>query len=883
MPEGFFKNYIPKPKRTTSRSLDSCESCGLYRNCHSPKMEYTGEGKRKVLIVAEAPGQTEDREGIQLIGRAGQVLRDFLSSLDWDLDRDCWKTNALRCWPGKGNPTPTLKQIRSCHPYLIQTIKELKPKVILLLGKEAIRSYLLDRVSVGNLTKWRGWIIPDQEIQSWVCPTFHPSFVMRSEGEHGGNPTVRLIFEQDLKRALSKVDDDFPIEWALENDKKRVNILTEQSDIASYLEEINQNPPKQISIDYETTGLKPWRKGHRVLCMAVSKSSDDSTVFPIEYYTDEEMKSYKNHASGVKNWALLNKLLTNSKIGKIAHNLKFEHNWSREALGIIPKNWIWDSMLAAHVLDNRSGITGLKTQVFINFGILGYDDTVKPYISPSSAEKKKYGANAFNRMYNCPIKDMLLYCGLDALYTHRLAKKQMLEMGVRAGRSRNKLFKAYKLLHNGTLALADVEANGIAFDDDHFSKQFNALSRKIKKTKQKIDNDPDVTNWEKSEGGKKFNPASPDDVKKLLYNYKKIEPTKTTDKGNASIHQSVLEKLTKDYPIVKSILDLRSLTKTRSTNIEGMIREAWGGFLHPTFSLNTVRTYRSSSSEPNFQNIPIRNDMIRRIIRGGLVARPGRQLLEVDYSGIEVRIAACYHQDPTMLKYINDPSNDMHRDMAAECFLMEPDQVTKELRYSAKNGFVFPQFYGDYYKPCAKAMWAFIQNKFVQDQTVVQWLKRQGIKNIHDFTDHIQDVEYRFWNERFPVYNQWKKQWVNRYYKTARLEMYTGFRCQGVLNKNDIVNYPIQGTAFHCLLWSLIQIVEKIKEEKWKSKVIGQIHDSVVMELEPSERDYVLTTLKKIMCEDIRKQWSWIMVPLDIEAEITPIDGSWLEKEKIAD
>src|SRR5690606_20675796 len=114
---------------------------------------------------------------------------------------------------------------------------------------------------------------------------------------------------------------------------------------------------------------------------------------------------------------------------------------------------------------------------------------------------------------------------------------------------------------------------------------------------------------------------------------------------------------------------------------------------HHNFIANKICVHNSSDS-PNFQNLPIRNPKMAKIIRSAFIPRSDRHVLvEIDYSGIEVRVAACYHKDPVMIEYINDPTKDMHRDMAAQCYLAPPEQVSKQMRYCGKNMYVFPQFY----------------------------------------------------------------------------------------------------------------------------------------------------------------------------------------------
>jgi DNA polymerase-1 len=99
------------------------------------------------------------------------------------------------------------------------------------------------------------------------------------------------------------------------------------------------------------------------------------------------------------------------------------------------------------------------------------------------------------------------------------------------------------------------------------------------------------------------------------------------------------------------------------------------------------------------------------------------------------------------------------------------------------------------------------------------------------------------------------------------------------LTRNALSNYPIQGVAFHCLLWSLIQLNKIGKKEGWKTKIIGQIHDSIVFDLYPPEQERVIQMAKRIMTKDIRSTFNFLTVPLEVEVELTDIDGSWYEKK----
>ena len=200
--EGFFKDDDIKDSNA------NCMKCKLFRGCASPKMKPTGKGRKKILVVAEAPGAKEDERGEQLIGQAGQVLRKVLEENGIDLDKDCWKTNAVCCRPKK-NKTPSKTQIKCCHPKLERFLKKKKPHLIILLGGAAVESFINTRLAEasGGINRWRGFIIPDQRYKAWVVPTFHPSFLLRNHND----TIITNLFKRDLKRGLKKLNKKVPV------------------------------------------------------------------------------------------------------------------------------------------------------------------------------------------------------------------------------------------------------------------------------------------------------------------------------------------------------------------------------------------------------------------------------------------------------------------------------------------------------------------------------------------------------------------------------------------------------------------------------------------------------------------------------------------------
>lgn len=386
MQQGFFNLGVDFPLTTRRGKAQPFCPCGLQAGCHSPKMPVTGQGRLKILVVAEAPGQEEDKQNTQLIGPAGQVLRDTLAEFGVDLDRDCRKTNAVRCRPPE-NRKPTTMEIASCQSHIWEEIKANPPKLIILLGQVAVESFLSGRVkSPGQIGRWRGFVIPDQKAGCWVAPTFHPSYILRSRegrairGKSGSGSVEELFFIQDIEHALKTLRTSLPCITPA------VEVLTDCRAIQARLTSLKS----PAAIDYETTGLKPYGNGHRIVSCGVC-GADGAFAFPMAGVEDE--------------WK---KVLANPAIKKAAHNAKFEHTWAAQCLGVETVGWAWDTMLASHILDNRKGICGLKHQVYINFGIESWGgdfDFENEPIQELTEELLKYNAG-------------------DAFWTMQLYKKQ---------------------------------------------------------------------------------------------------------------------------------------------------------------------------------------------------------------------------------------------------------------------------------------------------------------------------------------------------------------------------------------------------------------------------------------------------------------------------
>ena len=412
---GFFTLKETESAKVVGRS-QTCASCGLYCHAQHPKMEPSGNFQKEILIVTSAPNATDDRTGRYWSGGTGQFLKKTMAEWGFSLQESTLTTGSAQCTPltEKGAyRTPNSHEIACCRSKLQTIIKQRKPKVIILLGEAALESVIGNewKNNLGGINKWRGWTIPDQKLKAWVCPTYSPSFVKEADTQ------FLTAWKADLKQALGMADVPFP---DMGTPEKHVKILHDRKEIRNTLQGILDGPfppdPALAAFDYETTGLKPHAEGHKIISASICAEPDQAYSFMMPYTSKSCMRLWKE-------------IMETSRMGKMAHNMKYEMTFTEKILGYPVKNWAWDSMQAAHILNNREGITSLKFQVYVNFGIEDYGSEVHPYLE--SGDKN---ANAFNRIEELISTDagkqkLLLYGGLDSLYEYWLAIKQMGVMG----------------------------------------------------------------------------------------------------------------------------------------------------------------------------------------------------------------------------------------------------------------------------------------------------------------------------------------------------------------------------------------------------------------------------------------------------------------------
>jgi len=413
------------PVGGSTRPRGRCRvTCNLWRGCRSPDMLPSGEGRRGVLVVAEAPGADEDEQGVQLIGRAGQLLRVELERLGVDLDRDCWKTNAITCRP-PDNRTPTAAEIEACRGRLDALIEAKRPVVVLALGKTALEALLSHHgAPIDELATWRGLrgaVVPGRD--SWLVVAYHPSYLLRMGAGRGGNDDARTTltaWRNDLERAFRLASAGTrPRLWT--DAAQCVRITMDESAALAEIERARTvRPPHWVTVDYETTGLKPHGAEHRLVCCGLARDIDTAVAFPV--------------LERVRTMRALAELMADPLVPKAAANCRFEEAWTRAKLRTEPSGWYADPVQDAHVLDNRPSITSVKFQSGVRFGAWGYEAGVKSWLVPSAKQKAARGGNAHNgldarvRGDSAAMALLLTYCAMDALYEHREVHEQQLEL-----------------------------------------------------------------------------------------------------------------------------------------------------------------------------------------------------------------------------------------------------------------------------------------------------------------------------------------------------------------------------------------------------------------------------------------------------------------------
>lgn len=404
MAKGFFGGGIskgPKPEGI----LPACGACGLLRKCSHPKLPYHGSGRAGILLVDAAP--TEHGGGAMYTPHSTyRLVSNILDDHGLDMAIDCWSAGALSCTVG--TRWPTGEEVGHCRPLFHDTVKALNPVLIIPFGYAATIACVRGAApDVSSPQTWPGWRIPDQRYNAWICPTYHPGTI-KDDGKYGD--VLGVIVRDHVVSALGRRHQR-PWPGGVPDWSGRVEVLYGEGEAAAAIRSIVREAGESggaIAFDYEANMLKPDPDNSKIVCASMAWGNGSlrrCISFPWLPGTAEAMREFAV-----------------SSVPKIAQNAKFEGRWTRRHLGVRIRNWAWDTMNMGHLVDNREGVTGLKTMAYLELGQPDYDASVSPYLTAN-------GTMVENRIAYADPYRVMLYCGMDSILTFLVALRQAKKLG----------------------------------------------------------------------------------------------------------------------------------------------------------------------------------------------------------------------------------------------------------------------------------------------------------------------------------------------------------------------------------------------------------------------------------------------------------------------
>jgi DNA polymerase-1 len=516
----------------------------------------------------------------------------------------------------------------------------------------------------------------------------------------------------------------------------------------------------------------------------------------------------------------------NEKIEKIGQNIKFDllvlSNY-----GVEVKGKLFDTMIAHYVLqpELRHNMDYLA-EIYLSYKTIHIDEL----IGKKSPQQRT--------MRSVDLVTITEYAAEDADITFQL--KQLLATQIRENQIEELFFDIEMPL---VPVLVDLEKHGVLIDDFALKQSSEILTAELIKKEEEIH----------QLAGFEFNIGSSKQVGEVLFDRLHIvEKAKKTKTGQYSTGEDVLESLKGKHPIVDKILEYRGLKKLLNTYIDALpaLINTKTGKIHTSFNQTVTATGRLSSSNPNLQNIPVRDEQGKEI-RRAFIAEPNCLFLSADYSQIELRIMAHLSQDPNMIDAFLS-GNDIHAATAAKIFKIPLEAVTTDMRRKAKTA-NFGIIYG-------------ISTFGLSERLNIP---RGEAKELIDnyFTTYPQVKEYM----ETCILNARKNGWVETMFKRKRylpdINSHNA-NVRGFAERNAI-NAPIQGTAADIIKLAMIRIHKRFKEGKVHSSMILQVHDELNFNVLKEE----LIQIQQWVIEEMEHVIA-LSVPLKVEVGV---GDNWLE------
>ena len=382
--------------------------------------------------------------------------------------------------------------------------------------------------------------------------------------------------------------------------------------------------------------------------------------------------------------------------------------------------------------------------------------------------------------------------------------------------------------------LFSMEKAGILVDKEALLSYGEELKKKISALQEEI----------YAMSGEEFNINSPQQLGVILFEKMQIPGGKKTKTGYSTA-VDVLEKLQEEYPIVGKIMEYRTYSKLNSTYAEGLSNYVGEDQrIHGSFQQMVTATGRLSSTEPNLQNIPIRTEM-GRVFRSVFIPKEGSVFLDADYSQVELRLLASLSKDEKLIEAYRKDA-DIHRVTASEVFHVPLDSVTPELRRNAK-AVNFGIVYGI-------SAFGLSEGLSISRQEAKEYIERY-------FATYPKVKEYLDGEVAFAKEHSYVKTLFGR--RRPLPEIHASNFMRRSFSERVAMNAPIQGTAADIIKKAMVLVDQRLQEKQCKSRIVLQIHDELLLEVEKEE----LETVKDILVSAMENVVS-LPVPLIVEATV---------------
>lgn len=573
-------------------------------------------------------------------------------------------------------------------------------------------------------------------------------------------------------------------------------ILTQER-FEHWLKRLNQ--AELFAFDTETTSLNYTNA--EIVGVSFAIKAGEAAYIPLAH-------DYPDAPEQLDRDAILNALkplLENPEQQKLGQNLKYDANVLAN-YGIEMQGIAHDTMLESYVFNS----TATKHNM---------DDLAKKYLGVETIHYEDIAGKGAKQICfsEVSIEQAGPYAAEDADITLRLHQTLSEKL-----KSHHLLQKLYTEIEIPLIpVLSRIERNGVLIDSPMLDQQSLELGSQITALELHAH---DLA-------GQVFNLGSPKQIQEILYDKQKLPVLKKTPKGQPSTAESVLQELAIDYPLPRLILEYRSMSKLKSTYTEKLPQQVNDrtSRVHTSYHQAVAATGRLSCSDPNLQNIPIRSEEGRKI-RQAFIAPDGHKLIAADYSQIELRIMAHLSADEGLLSAFSN-GVDIHSATAAEVFAVEVDQVTTDLRRSAK-AINFGLIYG--MSAFGLAQQLGLSRKQAQSYIDLYFERYPGVKN---YMDNIRE--------------QAKEQGYVETLFGRRLylpEIHSRNAARRQYAERTAINAPMQGTAADIIKIAMINTHKWLQQTQSAHKMVMQVHDELVFEVAETQVDSFTDTVRDIMC-----------------------------------